>query len=76
MESYGLISEIEPLPYTPGREKAIINNEPPSPHDEEAMRAPCELSDGYYLETHANKKRIVRKLTEECGVEVAFAGEW
>jgi hypothetical protein len=79
IENYGLISEIGPLPYIPGREKAIINNEPSSPHDEEAMRVPRELSSGYYLETHANKegkKRAVRKLAEECGLGIAFAGEW
>lgn len=79
IESYDLISEIEPLPYIPGREKAIINNEPSSPHDEDAMRVPRELSDDYYLETHANKegkKRTVRALAGECGLEVVFSGEW
>lgn len=79
VEHYDLISDIEPLPYIPGREKAIINDEPSSPHDEQAMRVPRELSGGYYLETHDNKdgkKRTVRSLAKECGLETAFAGEW
>lgn len=79
IESYELISEIEPLPYIPGREKAIINDEPSSPHDEEAMRAHRELSDGYYLDTNTsaeNKKSYFHQLAEECGLEAAFAGEW
>jgi hypothetical protein len=79
IENYDLISEIEPLPYIPGREKAIINDKPSSPHDEDAMRVPRELSGGYYLETHDNKegkKRTVRTLAGECELEVAFAGEW
>lgn len=79
IENYDLISEIEPLPYIPGREKAIINDEPTSPHDEDAMRAPRELKGSYYLETHANKegkKRTVRRLTDTCGLDVEFEGEW
>lgn len=78
-ENHGLISEVEPLPYVPGREKAIINDVPSSPHDETAMRLPKNLSGGYYLETHDNKegkKRTVRTLAEECGLEASFAGEW
>jgi len=79
IEHHSLISEIEPLPYIPGREKAIINDEPSSPHDEEAMRVPRGLSGEYYLETHANKagkKRTVSTLAEECGLEVVFSGKW
>ena len=79
IENYDLISEIEPLPYIPGREKAIVNDEPSSPHDKDAMRLPKELSGGYHLETHDNKKgkkRTVRTLAKECGLEVSFAGEW
>ncbi|MFB6229274.1 MAG: type I restriction endonuclease [Halobacteriales archaeon] len=79
VEHHNLISEIEPLPYIPGREKAVINDEPSSPHDEEAMRVPRELTGGYYLETHDNKKgkkRTVRTLAEECGLKIEFTGEW
>ena len=79
IENYDLISEIEPLPYIPGREKAIINDEPSSPHDEKAMRLYRELSNGYYLDTHIsakNKKSYLRKFANVSGFEVAFAGEW
>lgn len=79
IENHGLISEIEPLPYIPGREKAIINDSPTSPHDEDAMRVPRELTGQYYLETHDNKegkKRTVRTLADKCGLEVEFEGGW
>ncbi|ELZ25894.1 type I restriction enzyme HsdR N-terminal domain-containing protein [Natrinema limicola] len=79
IENHDLISKIEPLPYIPGREKAIINDEPTSPHDEEAMRVYRELPDSNYIDTHMSKegkKRHLRKLTERCDLEVEFAGEW
>jgi len=79
IDNYDLISEIEPLPYIPGREKAIINDEPSSPHDEEAMRNYRELSEGYYLDTHMsakNKKSHLRRLAKKSGLEVAFTGDW
>jgi hypothetical protein len=79
IENYDLIPEIGPLPYIPGREKAIINGEPSSPHDEEAMRNYRELSEGYYLDTHMsakNKKSHLRRLAEKSGIEVAFTGDW
>lgn len=79
IKNHNLISQIEPLPYIPGREKAIINDKPTSPHDEEAMRGPKKLTGSYYLETHANKKgkkRTVRRLADMCGLNVKFKGEW
>ena len=79
IENYDLISKIGPLPYIPGREKAIINDEPASPHDEQAMRAFRELSQGYYLDTHMDKKtkkRQVQSVADKCGLEVQFKGGW
>jgi len=79
IENHNLISKIEPLPYIPGREKAIINDEPTSPHDEDAMRGPQELTGSYYLETHANKegkKRIMRRLAKKCDLNIDFEGKW
>lgn len=79
IESHDLISKIAPLPYIPGRSKAIINDEPSSPHDDQAMRDYQELTDGYYLDTHMNrsgKKRELRRLAKECNLEVEFGGEW
>jgi hypothetical protein len=79
IQNYNLVSEISPLPYIPGREKAIINVDPTSPHDEEAMRNYRELSGGYYLDTHTNKegkKRTVRRLVKKCDVSVAFLRGW
>jgi len=79
IENYNLISKIEPLPYIPGREKAIINDEPASPHDEQAMRYFRELSQGYYLDTHMDKKtkqRHVQRVADKCDLEVEFKGAW
>ncbi len=79
IEHYDLISKIKPLPYIPGRKKAIINNKPSSPHDEDAMRTFRELKGGYYLDTHANKKskkRQIKRLADKCGLEVEFEGNW
>ncbi|WP_114575783.1 type I restriction enzyme HsdR N-terminal domain-containing protein [Saliphagus sp. LR7] len=79
IENHDLTSEIKPLPYIPGREKAIINDTPTSPHDEEAMRAYRELTNGYHIDTHANKggkMRIVEGLVDKCGLAVSFEGEW
>lgn len=75
IQNLDLISAIEPLPYIPGREKAIINNSPTSPHDAEAMRAHRELVNGYYLDTHANRRgkmRVLEGVTDECGLDVSF----
>lgn len=79
LENHDLISGIEPLPYIPGRNKAVINDEPTSPHDEQAMRQYQELTDGYYLDTHMNKDRkrdLIRELAAKCGLEVELYGEW
>lgn len=79
IENHESIDGIEPLPYIPGREKAIINDTPTSPHDEDAMRASREVTGGYYLDTHANKegkKREVKRLAEKCGLSTRFEGDW
>jgi hypothetical protein len=79
IENHDMISKIEPLPYIPGREKAIINDKPASPHDDQAMRAYRELTQGYFLDTHMDKKtkkRHVRRVANKCGLEVDFEGGW
>jgi hypothetical protein len=79
IEDHSLISEIEPLPYIPGREKAIINDTPTSPHDDEAMRAYRELSYSSFLDTHDSKegkKRTLFGLAEKCRLEAEFEGGW
>jgi len=79
IQNQDLISKISPLPYIPGREKAIINDEPASPHDEQAMRHFQELVQDYYLDTHMDKKtkkRHIRGVVDRCGLDVEFSGEW
>jgi len=79
IQNRDLISKINPLPYIPGREKAIINDKPASPHDEQAMRHFQELVQGYYLDTHMDKetkRRHIRGVADRCGLDVEFSGEW
>jgi hypothetical protein len=79
VDNHDLISHIEPLPYMPGRKKIIINDQTSYPDNDNEMRAPQELSGGYYLETHDNKqgkKREIRRLAEHCGITVTFEGQW
>jgi len=79
IENHNLISELEPLPYVPGRKNALINNEPEHPGDEGEMRTYRELANGYYLFTSFNKrdkKRHVQRLAEKCSLEAEFDGGW
>jgi len=79
IDNHNLISAIEPLPYIPGRTKVILNNQPTYPDEEQEMRRPRELNGGFYLETHDNKKgkkRELRRLVEQCGLEVEFEAGW
>ena len=79
MDNCDLLSEIEPLPYIPGREKAIINDSPTSPHDEEAMRTYRELNNGCYLDTPMSKEtkqRHLIRLVNKCNVTIEFEGMW
>jgi len=79
IENHDLVDRISPLPYVPGRNKAIINSEPTSPHDPEAMRNSRALTGGYFLDTHMNKRRkrrVLERLAEKCGLAVEFDGSW
>ncbi|MFD1634454.1 hypothetical protein ACOZ4L_01830 [Haloplanus ruber] len=79
IQNRDLISKINPLSYIPGREKAIINYKPASPHDEQAMRHFQELVQGYYLDTHMDKetkRRHIQGVADRCGLDVEFSGEW
>lgn len=79
IQTHNLISEIEPMPYIPGRKKAIINDQPTSPHDEQAMRFYRELSEGYYLDTHmdkATKCRTLKRLANTLDLEIEFEQGW
>jgi len=77
--NHNLISELEPLPYVPGRKNALINNEPEHPGDKGEMRTYRGLTNGYYLFTSFNKrdkKRHVQRFANKCGLEVDFEGGW
>lgn len=82
ISEYSLISEIEPLPYVPGRRKtAIINTHPTHPDGQGPMRTFREVDNGLYLNTHTHmgkktKRREIERLADKCGIEVAFRGNW
>lgn len=78
IETHDLISEIEPLPYVPGRKKAIINDQPSHPYGDE-MAVVRDVGEGYYLDTHMNKndkKKHLEILAEKCGLSLTFEGNW
>jgi hypothetical protein len=71
IQSQNLMSAIEPLPYIPGKKRAIINDEPT--YNGEEMAQPRELGQEYYLEVNLSwgqKKREMERLADACGVEV------
>lgn len=79
IENHDLISKIEPLPYVPGRKKAVINTEPYYPDGQQEMMHYGELSGGYYLDAHMNKagkKRELNRLADICNVDLAYSGGW
>lgn len=79
IQEHNLIERISPLPYVPGRKKAVINNQPTYPDSEEHMRHYKKLEGGYYLDTHYKKEDKIRRMREiarECGLSAQFEGEW
>ncbi len=74
---YNLIENIE-LPYTPGRKEKPIVEEIPG-GKKEAPRQKHEFSEGYFIDTLANKstkKREIRRIANACGLNVDFQGAW
>lgn len=72
-----LISKIEPLPYIPGRTRAIIHDS--AEYDGHTMKLPKDLDGGYVLEANLSadqKKREIRRLADQCGLSVSFSGDW
>lgn len=77
IEEYQITSQID-LPYSGGIGRATINTEPKKSNGSE-MAHPYELSDGNYLRTtmgRTEKKRFLKRLAEEVGLEVSVSGEW
>jgi hypothetical protein len=73
VESHDLINDIRPLPYIPGQERAIVNDEPT--YNDRKMKQPRELEQGYYLEVNLSwdqKQREMERLAEACGLEVTI----
>jgi hypothetical protein len=77
VSNYNLISKIEPLPYIPGRTRAILHES--AEYDGKAMKLPKDLDGGYVLEANLSadqKKREIRRLADQCGITVSFGGDW
>ncbi|WP_230198694.1 type I restriction enzyme HsdR N-terminal domain-containing protein [Halopiger djelfimassiliensis] len=73
---HNLISKIEPLPWVPGRTKAIIND---VPEREQADPEYKPLVNGYYLDTKlakGAKKTEIQRMAKKCGIHVDFEGDW
>jgi len=79
VENHGLISEVEPLPYRPGRDRITIHDQTHYPDEDKEMRSPRELTGGYYVETHDNSKAKydrLENLARKCGLSIEFDGPW
>ena len=76
IEHDDLISKLEPLPWIPGRTKAIVND---AEEWEKADPQYRELTDGNFLDVKLNKdrkKQEIRRMAGKCGVEARFEGDW
>ena len=70
IQNYDLISAIEPLPYIPGKKRAIVSSEPT--YDDTEMAQPRETEQGYYLEVNLSweqKQREIKRMAQACGLE-------
>jgi predicted type IV restriction endonuclease len=77
IEKHGLLDKIE-LPYVPRGERAVLNDEPTHP-DEQEMKQVLELSDGTYLNyaiNKPNKRDDIGELTNICDFTVYYGGRW
>jgi hypothetical protein len=71
IQAHDLISTVGPLPYIPGKKRAIVNDEPT--YDGSEMALPREVGQGYYLETNLSwdqKKREVKRMANACGLDI------
>jgi len=76
IREYSLIAKVEPLPWIPGRTKAIINDRPEWDQADPQYKP---LIEGYYLDTKLSKKgkkREIRRMVSLCDLDVNFEGEW
>jgi hypothetical protein len=67
LQNHNLISELTPLPYIPGKTRAIIHDEPN--YNGRGMAQSRELEDEYYVELNLNwdqKKREMERVANAC----------
>jgi hypothetical protein len=73
IQDHGLISAIEPLPYIPGKKRAIINDNPT--YNGSDMAQPKELAQEYYLELNLSwrqKKREMERMADSCDLNISI----
>lgn len=73
IQTHSLILAIEPLPYIPGKKRAIVNDEPT--YNGEEMAQPRELEQGHYLEVNLSwgqKQREIQRLVKTCDLEATI----
>lgn len=78
IKDHDLIDKIE-IPYIPREDKAILNEQPTSPHREGKMRSYQSVSENYYLDTHMDaerKKDYLSNFVDKCQLEVTIKGDW
>jgi len=71
IEHESLIDQLEPLPYIPGKTRAILNDEPT--YNDREMAQHREIAGGYYLEVNlswSQKQREITRMADACDVTV------
>lgn len=75
IQNHNAVSAIEPLPYIPGKKRAIINGEPT--YDGTEMAQPREVGEGYYVEVNLSwdqKKREMERMADAIGLGITVEG--
>lgn len=77
VRNHDLISELESLPYIPGRTRPIIHGQTSA--DGKEMKQPRELAGGYNIETNlssAQKRRELQRLAQRYEFTIECSGDW
>lgn len=71
IQTHDLTSAVGPLPYIPGKKRAIINEDPT--YNGTEMAQPREVGEGYYVEVNLSwdqKKREMERMADASGLDI------
>lgn len=77
LKNHDLASNLDPLPYIPGRTRPIIHDQ--TSYNGKEMKQPRQLTNGYYLEVNLSagqKQRELERLVAKSPLDIRFTGAW